>query len=198
MNKEISKAKAKALITFLKEKGIKLNHSGALEAIARIDGKNSYNVLCTQTQHKQQPIASAVVIKPVDTTTKNWTVNVVRTGFSETRIEMTSLMRLEDAKELAFDLAGDRSMSEKQSEYTIPDEDVEFGGKEYEDETSKSKDNIIALWSINVRRESYGSLDIVIEAETLEEAHDKALDNAGNEYFECDESRYVITDFYRN
>lgn len=45
MNKEIAKAKATALRTYMDSLGIKINHSHALEAVARMEGETCYNTL---------------------------------------------------------------------------------------------------------------------------------------------------------
>ena len=45
MNKEIAKAKATALRTYLGSLGFKINHSHALEAVARMEGETCYNTL---------------------------------------------------------------------------------------------------------------------------------------------------------
>lgn len=62
MNKETAKAKAKALINFLESQGVSLKHSAALEAVAKIEGLPSYNVLLSQPPAASMSLPSFPVV----------------------------------------------------------------------------------------------------------------------------------------
>lgn len=184
MNNEINKAKAKALRVFLGNHGIALKHSLALEAIARIEGKPSYNVLqATPAKNSPGPLVPT------------WDIEVSRIGYGCITILVKNVATQKEAEALALDEAGDHSVSEHHSDYKIV-------GAESEEEAAVCGQSEVVMdtgasvpgdWEVEVCCITYGTRMLKIAGvPTRAEAEEQALDHAGELYYPAQNREYEV------
>jgi hypothetical protein len=192
MNKEITKAKAKALQTYLESQGVTLKHSKALEAIARIEGFPSYNVLQSRSQEAEGPTAAPAVSPPV------WEIDVCRLGYASTVVIVKGARTAKEAAERGLEeMNSDHFGGENHSDYFIegkgePDEEPEALFLENEEPGEPR------TWEVAICRKSYGQQTLRINGENLtrEQAEELALDEAGNHYYPPKDFEYEVTGAY--
>lgn len=190
MNKETIKSKAKALRAFLANQGLDLNHSAALEAIAHIEGEASYNVLLAKSNPPKAGISSAQL-----RTIPLWDIEVCRIGYAHTQIVVKGTKSRKEAEALALEQVDNDSFSEHSSDYVIvgnePDERSDQAAVGSDEVFSEPRD-----WEVAVSRISYGTKTLQIEAPTLKDAEELALDEAGNHYYSTNSSSCEVSGAY--
>jgi hypothetical protein len=194
MNKETAKAKAKALQTFMAEKGFPLKHSAALEAVARIEGFPSYNVL--QSQLEDARPVSAVAEVSVDQ--GGWDIEVCRIGYATMVVIVKGACTAKEAAERALeDMNSDNFGSDEESDYFIVGKEEGEAEPEalfFENETPGEP----RTWEVAVNRKAYGTKTLRITGANLtrEQAEERALDEAGNHYYSTKDNEYEVSGAY--
>lgn len=191
MNKDTVKAKAKALQTFMAGKGVSLKYSAALEAIARIEGLPSYNVM--QSQRKAQTLATPV--QP-EATLATWDIEVCRVGYANTVVIVKGARSYQEAAARALEeLDTDCFSSENSSDYVIvgKEEPKEPLTAPVEEQLGEACD-----WEVGICRMAYGTNTLRIPAQglTKEQAEELALDEAGHHYYSTHHAEYEVTGAY--
>jgi len=188
MQKEVIKAKAKALRAFLQARGLELNHSGALEAVAHIEGTSSYNVL----QAKAAPAPAPVTLASIPT----WDIEVTRIGYAHRTIQVKGARSAQEAARLAAEELDSGNFSEHDSEYQLSSDP---------DPHQDATDDIVVLgeevlsepqtWQVVIGRISYGVETLKVWAPSEAQAQDRALDIAGNTLFNLTTFKYEVDAF---
>lgn len=188
MNKDIIKAKAKALRAFLGTQGVALNHSASLEAVAHLEGASSYNVLLTKLRPPKVEVArSAACTKP------RWDVEVCRIGYAHATVVVRGARTRKEAESRALEEADSDCFSEKVSDYVIVGKEPAEPAKvldTYEGDVDLGPRD----WDVSVCRVSYGTNQLLqLEAPTMEAAEELALDEAGNHEYSTSSCEYEVS-----
>jgi hypothetical protein len=187
MKKDIIKAKAKALRVYLETQGLALNHSASLEAVARIEGASSYNVLLT----KMRP-PEVEVVHSTACTQPRWDVEVCRIGYANATVVVRGARTRKEAEARALDEADSECFSEKSSDYVIVGKETAEPAKvvdTYEGDVDLGPRD----WDVSVCRVSYGTNQLrQLVAPTMADAEELALDEAGNHEYSTSSCEYEV------
>lgn len=193
MNKETVKAKAKALQSYMADKGFALKHSAALEAIARIEGFPSYNVLQSHFE-----TGTVLALAPATGGPDAWSIEVCRIGYATSVVIVKSACSAKEAAERALDeMNSDHFGTDDESDYFIVGKEPAEESPEalfFEDE----KPGEPRTWEVAVCRKAYGTNTLRITGSNLtrEQAEELALDEAGNHYYATKHNDYEVTGAY--
>lgn len=202
MNKETTLSKAKALTAFLATHGLHLKHSAALEAIARIEGAPSYNVLQSTFSTAAAPLGplqSPAGKNDEAARPPLRTVDVCRIGYGHATVYANELSTRKEAEAMALAQAGDIEFSEKDSEYCLAGNEPSNSMKETAEVTASRvtalpEEELRRKWVVNICRISFGVRSIdVCNAVSQDDANERALDEAGNHYYSTHASEYEVT-----
>lgn len=191
MNKDAVKAKAKALQSFMAQQGFQLKYSAAIEAIARIEGLPSYNVLQSRLDAVQEPTQA-----PQAQILVSWDVEVCRVGYAHATVIVKGAKSYAEAAEQAKDeVSDDAFSSEKSSDYFIAGQEPSPDAAPVPED---DKPGLPQDWEVTLCRMSYGTSTFNIPGHglTQKQAEEVALDQAGNHYFSMDDGEYVVTGVY--
>jgi hypothetical protein len=128
------------------------------------------------------------------TTTPFWDVEVCRMGYGHTTLDFDDLRSRKQAEALALEEACNCDFTENNSDYVIVGKDEEKSEPPFEEEDLVLDEP--GSWTVEVCRISYGTMTFRIQAATLKEAEEVALEGAGNHYFSEHESEYVVNMAY--
>ena len=167
------KAKADVLASFLEGKGVQLQRTALLEAVAQMCGHPNWSTAraaAPKPPKAEKPKASDGL--------QDFEISVVRVGYATTQFYVNATSEAQ-AADLAMEEADNVDFSEHSSDYFIE-------GQEEDDEPEPTFDTTEGpekKYCVYVCRQSCGSLTLTIRAASQEEAEEKALDDAGNHYF---------------